>query len=137
MPATDTDVIFALNPDDRLHKPVLRTLKKLRESGEEIYTPAAALLEFMLVLRALGRSMDEISRALLAMKAALELNNIKETCVIDAATLAQACELETMHGLSLFDSLIAASALKLDRKIISTDKAYDKIHGLKRIDPTE
>jgi len=42
---------------------------------------------------------------------------------------------QTFH-LGFFDSHYAATALKLDRTIISFDRAYDDVKGLKRIDPT-
>ncbi|MEM2294070.1 MAG: PIN domain-containing protein, partial [Nitrososphaerota archaeon] len=38
-------------------------------------------------------------------------------------------------NLSFFDSHYAATALSLDRKIISFDKVYDKVPGLMRIKP--
>ncbi len=38
-------------------------------------------------------------------------------------------------GLSFFDSHYAATALGSDRKIISFDRAYDKVEGLERRAP--
>lgn len=38
-------------------------------------------------------------------------------------------------NLTFFDSHYAATALNLDRTIISFDKAYDKVPGLTRIQP--
>jgi len=38
-------------------------------------------------------------------------------------------------NLTFFDSHYAATALNLDRKVISFDKAYDTIPGLTRIKP--
>lgn len=38
-------------------------------------------------------------------------------------------------GLSFFDSHYAATALNLDGKIISFDRAYDRVPGLTRIEP--
>ena len=40
------------------------------------------------------------------------------------------------YNLSYFDSLIAASALTLDRQIISDNQSFDKISDLKRISLT-
>jgi len=37
------------------------------------------------------------------------------------------------YNLSYFDSLIAASALNIDNTIVSDDKVFDYIVGLKRI----
>ena len=42
-------------------------------------------------------------------------------------------EISKNYGLTFFDSLIAASSLKVDRTIVSDDKAFDKVPDLKRI----
>ena len=49
--------------------------------------------------------------------------------------IARAAELRREHGLTLYDSHHAASAILYDSRIISTDSAYDSIPGLERIDP--
>ena len=43
--------------------------------------------------------------------------------------------LRRTFDLTFFDSHYAATALSLDRKIISFDRSYDKVHGLTRIEP--
>jgi len=46
--------------------------------------------------------------------------------------------MDTYGITSIFDAIYAATALSAnvpDHTIISTDKTYDKIKGLKRIDP--
>ncbi len=44
-------------------------------------------------------------------------------------------ELRRDYDLSFYDSHHAAAALLHDTEIISTDTAYDKVGGLKRLDP--
>jgi len=42
------------------------------------------------------------------------------------------------HNLTFFDSFHAASALSLpDQSIVSFDRAYDRVAGLRRIDPAD
>jgi predicted nucleic acid-binding protein len=43
--------------------------------------------------------------------------------------------LRNQYNLTFFDSHYAATALSLDRKIISFDRAYERVPGLARIDP--
>ncbi|MEM2962045.1 MAG: hypothetical protein QXY01_03405 [Candidatus Bathyarchaeia archaeon] len=48
--------------------------------------------------------------------------------------------LETYKMKSIFDAIYAATALSnkvLDHTIVSTDRLYDRIHGIKRIDPRQ
>jgi len=42
-----------------------------------------------------------------------------------------------MKDIDILDSIQAATALRYDKKIISTDHIFDKIKGLKRIKPEE
>ena len=48
---------------------------------------------------------------------------------------AKAANLRKRYTLTFYDSHHAASAMLHDSKIISTDKTYDSITGLKRINP--
>jgi len=129
MPVADTEFLFALNPRDRKHSYAMRLLKEV--SG--LTVPDTAALEFQVVLRARGRSPSQVKMALLAIHEALKQNNVKEVKTIDVALLAYQSELEERFGLSYFDSLIAASALMLDRQVVSDDEAFDKVPSLIRI----
>jgi len=71
--------------------------------------------------------------ALLALHEALKRNNVEEAKTLSLSLLAFQSEIEEKYGLSYFDSLIAASALKLDRQVISDDDAFDRVPNLKRI----
>ncbi len=51
---------------------------------------------------------------MLALHEALKRTNIREEGTMNIALLALQCDLEESHGLTYFDSLIAASALTLD-----------------------
>jgi len=52
---------------------------------------------------------------------------------ISPATFYLASKLEMEAGLEYFDSCVAAEALELDGKIVSTDRAFDGVEGLRRI----
>jgi len=95
--------------------------------------PDTAALEFQVVLRARGRNLSQVKMALLALHEALTRSNVEEAKTVSVSLLAFQSELEEKYGLSYFDSLIAASALTLDRQVISDDDAFERVPNLKRI----
>ncbi len=50
---------------------------------------------------------------------------------------ARAAEIREDHDLSYYDSHHASAALFYDKSIVSTDRQYDRVKDLKRIDPYE
>ena len=129
MPVADTDFLFALNPRDRKHQHAMRLLKET----SDLMAPDTAALEFQIVLRARGRSPSQVKMALLALHEALTRSNVKEVKTVSITLLALQSELQERYGLSYFDSLIAASALALDRRVISDDEAFERVPNLQRI----
>jgi len=129
MPVADTEILFALNPRDPKHPQVLRLLKP----RTDVTAPDVAMLEFQLVLRARGRRPAQVKMAMLALHEALVRYRVREVQTLNSNSLALQCELEEKHGLSYFDSLVAAAALALDRKVISSDEAFDGVPGLERV----
>lgn len=133
MPVADTDLLFALNPRDKKHDKALKIISTLRG----IKVPDTALFEFVIVLKARGKKAEEIREALIALKEIFERNLMREVKTIDTELIVRQAEIEEKYDLTFFDSLIASSALKLDKKIISDDKAFDKIPDIERIPISE
>jgi predicted nucleic acid-binding protein len=129
VPVADTEFLFALNPRDRKHQHAMRLLKEI----SELMVPDTAALEFQVVLRARGRSPSQVKMVLLALHEALTRSNVEGVETVSVTLLALQSELEERYGLSYFDSLIAASALTLDRQVISDDDAFERVPNLKRI----
>jgi predicted nucleic acid-binding protein len=129
VPVADTEFLFAFNPKDHKHEHAMRLLEQLGD----IMVPDTAALEFQVVLRARGRNPSQVKIALLALHEALTRGNVKEAKTVNMSLLAFQSELEMRYGLSYFDSLVAASALTLDRQVVSDDKAFDRVPNLKRI----
>lgn len=129
MPVADTEVIFALNPRDPKHRDALKVIKEI----SDLVVPDVALLEFQAVLRSRGRTPIQVRMALLALHQILAQYGVKEAKTLDISLLVRQCELEEKYGLSYFDSLLVASAFVLDKQIVSDDKAFDNVLGLKRI----
>ena len=128
MPVADTELLFAINPRDHKHQHAMRAIKEL----SRLKTPDTAALEFQIVLRARGRSPSQVKMALLALHEVLSQSNVEEVNTISTTLLALQSELEERYELSYFDSLIAASALALDRQLVSDDIVFDRIPNLKR-----
>jgi predicted nucleic acid-binding protein len=122
MPVADTEFLFALNPKDCKHQNAIRLLKEV----SNLMVPDTAALEFQAVLRARGRNPSQVKMALLALYEVLKRNNVKEAKTLGLSLLAFQSEIEENYGLSYFDSLLAASALTLDRQVISDDYAFIK-----------
>jgi len=132
LPVLDTEVLFALNPKDRLHSQALRLLAELRQEDLHVYAPDTSILEFQIVLRSLDKSPPVIRKAMLGLRRALEINGVAEASTLDSELIARQCEIEERHGLTFFDSFIAASTLRLDSVIISDDRSFDRLPGMTR-----
>lgn len=65
-----------------------------------------------------------------------KLKNLK-FIPLEINILKNAVELRKKYGLNIFDALHAATASNLKEEIISSDKAFDKIDEITRIDPKE
>ncbi|KXB00551.1 hypothetical protein AKJ47_01070 [candidate division MSBL1 archaeon SCGC-AAA261G05] len=129
MPAVDTEALFAFNPKDSKHEQVIELLKR----QSDVIAPDTALLEFQIVVRNRRRKATEVRKAMLALREALARYEVKEASTLTSSVLVHQCELEEEYELSYFDSLVAASALALDQKIISDDEAFDRIPDLERV----
>lgn len=128
MPVADTERLFALNPNDSKHSAALRAL-----TINGLSVPDTAVLEFQVVLRVRGRKGSEIASAIESLRYILEDNGVREAHTIDTYLIVKQAELEEKYGLTYFDSLIAASTLKLDGVVVSDDQAFDRVPHLKRI----
>ncbi len=132
MPLIENDVVFGfLNSLDPKFKSVDRIFTKIRSGSLKVSLSSVALVEMELVYRSEGRE-----DALLKDMAALASipNTVFEPLTPDVAL--SAVFLRQTFNLGFFDSHYAATALKIDASIISFDRAYDAVKGLKRIDPS-
>ena len=129
MPVADTELLFALSPRDPKHEHALHAMSEV----QGLVVPDTALLEFQAVLRARGRTPSQVRAALLALRQVLSSYGVREACTLSVGLLVRQCIIEEAYGLSYFDSFIAASALALDKRVVSDDRAFDRLPGLERI----
>ena len=123
MLVADTELLFALS------RHALRAL----EAARGVVVPDVALLEFQAVSRSRGATPSRVRLALLALREILEEKGVEEVETLSLELLALQCDLEERHGLSFFDSLIAAAALKLRDAVLSDDDDFDGVEGLERV----
>lgn len=132
----ETDTIYAfVKSSDRL-KPVADRLMWRIKEGElgEVAASRETLHELYYTSMREGVTLDEYITRAAALTSIGNLRFLPTTTEIDllALTLMRQYSLN-----SIFDAYYAATALNQvkDHTIISTDHVFDKIPGLKRIDP--
>jgi len=131
MPLLENDVIFAyLNEYDPEHAIAENIFRKLRDGETSVEISSVSLIEMELIYRS-ERMEDNLLKDLAAVAALPNVEYIVLTPDIAVASV----YLRRTLNLTFFDSHYAATALSLDRKIISFDQAYDKVPGLTRIKP--
>jgi predicted nucleic acid-binding protein len=101
-------------------------------SEPETYLGTFALLEFDIVMKSRGFSFESrMENHALLLRDYPHLDS--KVAAISSATFYLSSKLEDETDLEYFDAGIAAEALQLDGKVVSTDRAFDKVDGLKRI----
>ena len=131
MPLLENDTIFAyLNEYDPNHAIAERIFKKLQNGEIKVEISSVSLIEMELIYRS-EKMEDKLLKHLAAIAA---LPNVKYIALTPDVAVASVYLRQTLN-LTFFDSHYAATALNLDRKVISFDQAYDKVPGLTRIKP--
>ncbi|HID37905.1 MAG TPA: type II toxin-antitoxin system VapC family toxin [Calditrichaeota bacterium] len=127
MPILDTVVLFAAaDSKDSRHSKAMKYLRANRET----YLASFALLEFDIVLKSRGFSADE--RMELQALLTKDYPQIK-VHQLTPQTLYFTAMIERNYQLEYFDAGVAAETLQHDATVISTDKSFEKVKGLKRI----
>ncbi|MEM3441968.1 MAG: PIN domain-containing protein [Candidatus Bathyarchaeia archaeon] len=134
----ETDVLYAYVKKDDWLKPAATYVISKIACGEfgVVYASRESLHEIYYVAKEEGASPDEIIARIAALVTIENLAFIDTSNEIDLLALT----LMRQYGLSsIFDAYYAATALNQisDHTIISTDAIFDRIPGIKRIDPRE
>jgi predicted nucleic acid-binding protein len=133
LPLIENDVIFAyLNEADPNFDSAERIFSRLNSGSLRVSVSSVALVEMELIYQSENRE-DALLRDM-ATLAALP-NTAFEPLTPDLAL--SAVYLRQTFGLGFFDSHYAATALNLDKRVISFDRAYDSVKGLRRLDPAK
>jgi len=132
----ETDMLYAYVKKEDWLKETARNIITRIIKGEfgQVYVSRECLHEIYYVSKEEGVSMDELINRAAALTAVQNLTFIDTTFEIDLLALV----LMRQYGFtSIFDAYYAATALNQieDHTIISTDKIFDCVPGLVRIDP--
>ena len=131
MPILDTVVLFgAADTKDPTHDKAKRFLARLEES--DYYLASFATLEFDIVMKSRGLSHEQrmLQHALLAKDYPASTVKARH---LSPTVLYLAARIEGEEGTDYFDAGVAAEAMTLDGVVVSTDRIFDRIKGLKRI----
>ena len=123
----DLDLIYALIKEGDRHQ---ETAKKILGQTKGTYTSVVTLLELEIVVKREMNDFLSTHVGELFQKHAPTMKIVPLTEVIFKKSLA----LREKYGLGIFDSIHAATALTHDKKIASTDKAFERVTELKRAD---
>ncbi len=131
MPILDTVVLFgAGDSTDKHHARAKAHLQKIGDPG--VYLASFALLEYDTTLKSRGFSFEERME-----KYALLLDEYprlgQKVARLSPATFYLTSRLEAEAELEYFDAGITAEALQFDGAVISTDRAFERVEGLRRI----
>jgi len=131
MPVLETDFLVALiNKRDFHHTEAVQYL----ERSEELRLSPYAILELDLMILSRKLEVADYQRLFEYLGEALALYDV----VVEAVDLGHfpvAKRLRERYGLTYFDSLHASVAILIGEPIVSYDRAYSSVEGLKHIDP--
>jgi predicted nucleic acid-binding protein len=132
----ETDTLYAhVKTDDWLKSTADRLLRRIaRGEFGPVFVSREALHELYYVSMEEGIPMETYISRIAALTALDNIKYLETTVEIDilAATIMKQFNLK-----SIFDAYYAATALNAvpDRTIISTDEVFNRVTGLKRVDP--
>ena len=130
MPLLDTVVLFGTaDSNDQYHERARRHLRRVSEPG--VYLGTFALIEFDITMKSRGLTFrNRMEKHASLLRDYPELGH--KVASLSPATMYLVSRLEEEANLEYFDAGIAAEALQLDGAVISTDRAFDRVAGLKR-----
>ncbi len=132
----ETDMLYAYIKREDWLKPTALRLIEMIASGElgEVKASREVLHEIYYVSLAEGTTLDEVLERLTYLTLIKNLRFVETTWEDDLAAIS----LMRQYGLSsIFDAYYAALALREGEPLISTDRAYDRVPGLRRLDPRD
>ena len=128
MPVLDTVVLFGAA--DPLHERSKRFLARLREP--DYFLAGFGMLEFDIVMKSRGFSYRErmLQHALLAKDYPASTVKVRS---VSPTVLFLTARIEGEEGTDYFDAGVAAEAKSLDGLVVSSDRIFDELKGLRRI----
>lgn len=133
----ESDIVLAyVKEEDWLKEYSLKLLKAAEDNKLELYVSREIIHELYYLARRYNVDIRVFLEKIVALTRINNVRWIPTDIEIDLTALTLMIEYEIN---SIFDAYYAATTLLKDpdKIIISTDKVYDKIPGIKRIDPRQ
>ena len=129
MPLIETDTIIGfLNKRDKFHKEANLIFKKINKKQLDVVISSVSLIELQLIYKS-----KQIEFQFEFDLAEFQAIRNLEWAPLNIESSLAAINFRKRYDLTFFDSLHVGIAINLDKQIISQDKKYDNIAGLKRI----
>jgi len=126
----DTDIFYAyFTPSDWLHEDIKHTVEIIKKKRLKTETSVLVIIELEILIKR-----EDEKKAVEILKLIKKEFGIK-IIPLNKKIMEKAFEYQQNFGIGIFDSFHAATCFFLDKKILSTDKVYDKIEEIKRVDP--
>ena len=132
----ESDILIAhLKTEDRLKEISERVLSTIVKGELNVIASRETIHEIYYVLKNMNLPINDILNKIGALTTIPNIEWVPTTFETDLLALALMAQYKLT---SIFDAYHAATCLLYDKQktIISTDHIYDKIPGIKRIDPT-
>ncbi len=126
----ETDFLFGLNPEDKLHSYVKKIINKHNKGEISCRLAGTALMEFRAVLYSHGLTSDKVYEALLIIINALNENNISIIPVRPEHIMAADLLRTKYSSLTYYDALHAGVAYEEGILLVSYDDIYAKIREI-------
>ncbi len=136
MPLVETDLLKAyLDPEDDLHEASVKALELLRGRGDYALS-SASLVELDLLLKSRGFLKEERKDVFQTLSMRLlkaDIIAVRPEVLVNSIVL----QGKYRQPHFFFDSLHLGLAMSHDARIVSSDKAFDNVEEVERIDPSE
>lgn len=129
----ETEFLFSLNPDHKFNKRVSKILELVKQDRIEVRCLASGFLEAIFVLKSKGMKESIIRSIIAAMISKLKKSGVDKIEPIVVEALVGCMALRELYRITFYDALHASMALRISAVLISNDKVYDNIRGMKRI----
>jgi len=133
----ETDIILAyIKEDDWLKGYAEDIIRKAEEGVLKLYVNREIIHELYYLVKRFNIDLTLFLEKIVALTRINNIIWVSTDLELDLTALTLMVE---YHINSIFDAYYAATALLRDpdRVVISTDKVYDRIPGIKRVDPEE
>ncbi len=124
----ETDFLFGLSAEDKLHPYVMKVLEKHRKGEVKVVISSASPIEASLALLSHGKSIEITAKILKLMRDKLAEYKANTYAPITLEVMAKALELKKKHKkLTLFDSIHISLATTLNIPLLTSDKTIQNI----------